>query len=350
VLLYATGGWAWSSDQFIRTQLTGTLNLATAGTDEAVNTYLGGWTAGGGVSVAFAQNWNVFGEYRYTDYQPTTTTLPFSQVTTTFANKVSEVDVGVNYKFDWSAHQTADAATIYKRPSTDKSVFKAPSVSPAFTWTGLYVGGDGGYGWHSANGTLTNAAGAPLVGYDYNVNGPFAGVFAGGNYQFGRFVAGLEGDWQRSNLTGNNQQQATINAAASLPVATGVFPGGPFTVSTTIKDSESVRGRFGYAFDRFLVFGTGGLVWGDPTNAYALLGAAPFIANGGDSPGWTAGVGLDYALTDNVFGRVEYRYTDLKTSGFVNVAADMADAANGVSISDVRVGFAYKFDPFAGND
>ena len=46
VLLYGTGGWAWSNDQFIRTQLTGTLNLATAGTDEAVNAYLGGWTLG----------------------------------------------------------------------------------------------------------------------------------------------------------------------------------------------------------------------------------------------------------------------------------------------------------------
>ena len=67
VLLYGTGGWAWSSNQYIRTQLTGTLNLATAGTDEAVNTYLSGWTAGGGVAVAFAQNWNVFAEYRYTE-------------------------------------------------------------------------------------------------------------------------------------------------------------------------------------------------------------------------------------------------------------------------------------------
>ena len=46
ILLYGTAGWAWSNNQFIRTQLTGTLNLATAGTDEAVNAYLGGWTCG----------------------------------------------------------------------------------------------------------------------------------------------------------------------------------------------------------------------------------------------------------------------------------------------------------------
>ena len=57
MLLYGTGGLAWSNNQYIRTQLAGTLNLATPGTDEAVNKYLSGWTAGGGIAVAFARNW-----------------------------------------------------------------------------------------------------------------------------------------------------------------------------------------------------------------------------------------------------------------------------------------------------
>ncbi len=101
VLLYATGGWAWSSNQYIRTQLTGTLNLATAGTDEAVNTCLGGWTAGGGVAVALAQNWNAFAEYRFTSFGSSTMTLPFSLLATTAATDVSVIDLGVNYKFNW---------------------------------------------------------------------------------------------------------------------------------------------------------------------------------------------------------------------------------------------------------
>jgi opacity protein-like surface antigen len=103
VLLYGTAGWAWSSDQFVRTQLTGTLNMATAGTDEAVNKYLNGWMLGGGAAFAFAQNWNVFAEYRYTDFGATTVTLPFSELVTTSTTKVSTVEVGVNYKFNWSA-------------------------------------------------------------------------------------------------------------------------------------------------------------------------------------------------------------------------------------------------------
>jgi opacity protein-like surface antigen len=347
VLLYGTGGLAWSSNQYIRTQLAGTLNLATAGTDEAVNRYIEGWTAGVGVAVAFAQNWNAFAEYRYTDYGSTVIALPFAQLATTSATTVSTVDVGVNYKFNWGAPVSGNAAPVYKSSSVyaDRPALyvKAPSVSHAFTWTGFYLGGDGGYGWHAANGILTTAAGAPLAAYDYNANGPFAGVFAGGNYQFGRWVAGIEADWQRANLTGNSQQEAALGA-------TGAFPGGPFTVSTTIKNYEAVRGRLGFAFDRFLVFGTGGLAWGDPANTYALLGSAPFAANSGNFSGWTVGAGLDYALTDNVFGRLEYRYTELKTTGFVNVAANVADVANNVPISDVRVGLAYKFGSLAGSD
>jgi opacity protein-like surface antigen len=98
ILLYGTGGWAWSDNQYIRTQLTGTFNRATAGTDEAVNTYLSGWTAGGGVAVAFAQSWNAFAEYRYTSYGSSTIALPFSQLSTTSTTKVGEIDFGVNYK------------------------------------------------------------------------------------------------------------------------------------------------------------------------------------------------------------------------------------------------------------
>lgn len=103
LLLYGTGGWAWSSDQFIRTQLSGTLNLATAGTEEAVNKYLGGWTVGGGAAYAFAQNWNVFAEYRRTSFRSSTITLPFSLISTTSTTSVNTITMGVNYKFNWSA-------------------------------------------------------------------------------------------------------------------------------------------------------------------------------------------------------------------------------------------------------
>ena len=244
ILLYGTAGWAWSNDQFIRTQLAGTLNLATAGTDEAVNAYLGGWTWGGGIAFAFAQNWNAFAEYRTTNFGSSTISLPFSQLSATSTTEVKTLEVGLNYKFNWGAPaepdyvMAADLKDLKVAP-----IFTPPSASYPYNWSGLYVGGDGGYGWVPANGTLSDAVGGILAPYSYSVTGPFAGSFVGANYQFDQIVAGIEGDWQKSNLIGNNQQQAPIGAAVALPAPTGVFPGGPFTVSTTIKNYGSVRGR-----------------------------------------------------------------------------------------------------------
>jgi opacity protein-like surface antigen len=108
-------------------------------------------------------------------------------------------------------------------------------------------------------------------------------------------------------------------------------------------DYGSIRGRLGVTFDRFLVFGTAGLAWGNPSTAYALLGSAPFAINSVTSFGWTAGAGLEYAITDTALAQIEYRYTDLESSGFRNIATNTAAAANRLPISGFRAGLAYKF-------
>ena len=183
---------------------------------------------------------------------------------------------------------------------------------------------------------MLDATDTPLASYSYRVNGPVAGLFVGGNYQINKIVLGVEGDWQWSNLSGNNQVLAP-------PFAVGAFPGGPFTISTTVKDYAVVRGRVGFALDRFLVFGTGGWAWGNPLTSYALTNAAPFFNNGGSSTGWTAGLGVDYAFTESFFCRIEYRYTSLATAGFVSAATNSAVASDHLPMSDLRTGIAYKF-------
>lgn len=331
LLLYGTAGAAWSSNQYVRTQLEGTLNLATPGTAEAANKYLSGWVAGGGIAFAFAKNWNAFVEYRHTDYGSSTTSLPFSQVSSTSKTELSEVDFGINYKFDWSARYNAGSGVIAKAAPS----YKAPSHSAGYNWTGFHVGVDGGYGWANSSGTLTDATEVFLAPYNYRLSGPFAGTFAGGDYQFDRFVVGAEGDWQWGNLTGNNRIGASIGSP------TGSFPNGPFTVSTTTKDYGSMRARFGVAADRFLVYSTVGWAWGDPSTSYALLGSAPFATNGGNLVnGWTAGAGVDYAFAKNVFGRIEYRYSDLGAATFLT---NSGEAGNKLTISDIRFGIAFRF-------
>jgi outer membrane immunogenic protein len=337
VLLYGTAGWAWSSNQYVRTQLTGMLNNATAGSDEAVNKYLSGWTAGAGVSVAFAQNWNVFAEYRYTSFGSTTLALPLSELSTTSTTRISAIELGVNYKFNPRApagpfSRVADAGLP---AAAIARLNKSPPTRSPYNWTGFYFGADGGYAWQGSTGTLMTASGALLSPYSYSVTGPFAGIFIGGNYQLNRFVLGVEGDWQWSNLTGNSQVLAPLGTI-------GVLPGGPFTISTTTKDYGSIRGRLGVALDRFLVFGTGGWATGNPSTAFALAGAAPFVTTGGKPNGWTVGAGIEYAITNTILGRIEYRYTNLETSGFVNVPTNSTDAGTRAPISDFRAGIAYK--------
>jgi opacity protein-like surface antigen/outer membrane receptor protein involved in Fe transport len=337
VLVYATAGWAWSSNQYVRTQLTGTLNNATAGADEAVNIYLGGWTAGGGVSVAFAQDWNVFAEYRYTNFGSTTIALALSELTTTFTTKISAIEFGVNYKFNVGA--TSDPAFAVAGAGLPAAKvaphYKALPAGSRYDWTGFYFGADGGYGCQGSEGTVATAAQAVSTPYDYGASGPFAGVLVGGNYQFNRLVLGIEGDWQWSNLTGNSQSLAPLGA-------TGALPAGPFTISTTTRDYGSLRGRLGVAFDRFLVFGTGGWASGNPSTAFALAGSAPLVAAGGQSSGWTAGAGVEYAITDTILGRIEYRYTSLEAPRFLSAAANSADAGTRAPIGDFRAGLAYK--------
>ena len=149
---------AWSNAQFVRTQLTGTLNNATARADEAVNIGLLGWTGGGGIAYAFAQNWNVFAEYRYASFGTSTVSLPLSQLTTTSTMSVSAVEVGINYKFTSSGQGAGGAPTVpYPATPLPALVYKSTRAQYAYDWTGVYFGGDGGFGWTMPNGTLLDA-------------------------------------------------------------------------------------------------------------------------------------------------------------------------------------------------
>jgi hypothetical protein len=112
-----------------------------------------------------------------------------------------------------------------------------------------------------------------------------------------------------------------------------VLPAGPFTDSTTTKDYGSIRGRLGVAFDRFLIFGAGGWAIGNPSAAFALTGAASFVTTGVKSDGWTAGAGVECAITDTILGRIEYQYTSLEALGF---ALQSTSAPNIADLHDNR--------------
>ncbi len=236
----------------------------------------------------------------------------------------------------------AIAATTTAAQAADMA-YKAAPVAPiaTYNWSGIYVGADVGYAWGASRGCGSSSdflAIGPC--YRYHADGVIGGGFVGGNYQINQLVLGVEADWQAANARGNSPNL--------------MFGGPPgYTIATNINDYGSLRGRVGIALDRFMIFGTGGVAWGSWSTSYSIFGTTPpfYINNVNEHVGWTAGFGGEYAITNNVLLRAEYRYTDLGSSRFsagtvingVYSAPNAGDTGNRVTMSDVRLGVAYKF-------
>jgi outer membrane immunogenic protein len=91
----------------------------------------------------------------------------------------------------------------------------------------------------------------------------------------------------------------------------------------------SARGRLGVAFDRVLVYGTGGWQWGDADITQTAGGANSTLDITFD--GWTAGGGVEYAVTDHFIAGFEYRFTDLDRE---SVGATAIAVAGGYDVED----------------
>jgi outer membrane immunogenic protein len=182
-------------------------------------------------------------------------------------------------------------------------IYKAPVVVAPFSWTGFYIGGQAGYGWGSSDETFFNGPNAPgFAGTQkYDIKGGVAGGVVGYNYQVNSFVFGVEGEFNWASISGTS---GIINYAPNLGD----------TYDTNVRWYGAAKGRLGYAWDRFLIFGNGGGAWGDVRHRYnAALngGAANSFSESGTQSGWTAGAGLEYAFAPNWTGRIEYNYFDL---------------------------------------
>jgi outer membrane immunogenic protein len=208
------------------------------------------------------------------------------------------------------AAQGAVAADLSLAP-----LYKAPPavVSPAYNWSGFYLGVNGGGGWGDSRWQGIGRT---------NLSGGQVGGTAGYNWQFGGTVIGLEGDIDWSGLNG------TQNSA--------FCPGG--SCSTSDSWLGTVRGRVGYAFDRFMPYITGGLAVGD------IQAAAPGLPGGtGTNAGWTVGGGLEFALPGSWTAKAEYLHVDL---GAFNCGTGCGGLPNqNVSLHQdiVRAGVNYHF-------
>lgn len=217
---------------------------------------------------------------------------------------------------------------------------KAPPMAPpVFSWTGCYIGADVGGGFIRDSDHERTAAGAPspfspAPGNIANPTGVMAGGFLGCNYQFANgFVIGAEGDAQWANIAG---------AGAQFPGSAG--PGFPNDFYQTYSDFQaSARGRVGYAFNRVLLYATGGAAWAEITEHDISPTAGTSTTTSSTRPGWTVGGGLEYAILNNLIGRVEYRYSDFGTFSYTPAVFPAFVENHRLTENQVMVGLSYKF-------
>jgi len=151
-----------------------------------------------------------------------------------------------------AAAASPSLAADLARPS-----YKAPLYVAPFSWTGFYVGINGGYAWGKAD------LSSPTSNFTTNTqDGEMLGVTLGYNIQTGSWVWGLEGDVDYAWLKGN----------ATNTVGTGCTGGGPCELKNTFF--ATARGRLGYSFDRFLPYVTGGAAFGDIKTSVAGVGSS----------------------------------------------------------------------------
>ena len=199
-----------------------------------------------------------------------------------------------------------------------RPAYKAPVyVAPGFSWTGFYVGINGGYGWAKSSWSSAVTSG------DVSPKGWLIGGTLGYNMQTGNFVWGLEGDIDLSTIKGSTSGGTGVCATPGCESRNRWF--------------GTARGRIGYAFDRWLPSLTGGAAFGD-----VKMSPNTGLSETKTKIGWTAGAGIEWAFMTNWSTKIEYLYADLGKStcsaASCGVDTDVTWKAN-----IVRLGVNYRF-------
>ncbi len=244
----------------------------------------------------------------------------------------------------------AGAALAADLPSTKGEPVYAPPPAPIFSWTGFYLGVNGGYGGNNVSFDSQEDEGGAIFEESrekLTSSGFVAGGTIGYNYQVptSNFVLGVEGDFDWSNIRGDLSEGFSDDGGSEGA-----------SVGSRLNWLATARARIGYAvttpFGNLLPYVTGGGAFGN-VESYSYEyddGEGGSESFGHTWAGWTAGAGLEYAITPNLSFKAEYLYVDLgKHLGDSEyLGADVYDNVyEHFTANIVRVGLNWKFDWFA---
>jgi outer membrane immunogenic protein len=213
--------------------------------------------------------------------------------------------------------------------------YKEQVCCAPFSWTGVYIGGHSG--WGSMELVVPpGTAGVP------SPTGGFWGGQVGANYQFARnWVVGAEID----------SSFARIEDTKTVPE--------PFDAHTLISGTvklnslTTLRGRLGFAWDRTLLYVTGGWAWSEVevTTANSNNGGVlpvRIVTDHVTAPGWTVGGGLEMSLWSNWTGKIEYQLVHSDTITFKTVGTHVDSIGETgppvrFDLQTIRIGVNYLF-------
>jgi len=335
LLVYGTGGLAYGETESFYNLSAGGLGSMKDSTS-ATST---GWTAGVGAEYMINPRWTLKTEYLYVDLGKETlfSADGFAGAGSSF--KLSRdtafhtVKVGLNYH--WGAAGGGSDLALSAMPGAD--------------WSGLYLGVQGGL----AGGTFEYPASLSIPATPISLKGSitddskggFGGLTGGYNWQVDpNLVLGVETDIAAGDINGS------LDISGS---ATGFGGSGSLKLSGGSKVNwfGTTRLRAGWANGPLLLYGTGGLAYGETESFYNAsltgLGSAKDSVSA-TSTGWAAGVGAEYMVGPHWTLKTEYLYVDLgkeelfSADGFAGAGSSFK-LSRDTTFSTVRVGANYRW-------
>jgi high affinity Mn2+ porin len=243
-------------------------------------------------------------------------------------------------------------AVIRSAAAADPSAtmpLKALAAPAASDWNGFYLGGHFGYTAGSSNWVATQGgAAAPTLNGSLDLFNSYDAFKGTGSYVAGlqagydrmlpsRFLVGIEADFSAPNTVASSQ---TISSALS----------GQASYTDTVLQLGTARGRFGYGFDHWLVYGTGGVAWTydklQRTQLAGMLVGGNVVVGTTEAAllwrwGWAAGAGVEVPIAPNWTAKLEYLATEFGNRQKSFPAARQAFSSD-LSMQSLRFGLNYQ--------
>jgi outer membrane immunogenic protein len=204
---------------------------------------------------------------------------------------------------------------------------------PPFTWTGFYIGVNGGGAWSNDAVSYTQLGTTGSASASFSDKSAIGGAQAGFNWRLGPMVVGVEADFDERHWTGSSTSAPIVGKTIDF-----------VTLAQTENWLGTARGRVGVTFGDALLYatagGAGGEVQHSITEFRITTGQTRITVDSPTKIGWVAGAGIEYRVWYNLSLGLEYLHVDLGNTTLTNPAS----VVGGLAFAPTQVSFTDRSD------